>query len=369
MKKINSKKNKFIRLKNKKEPVYKTPGFMKNIGICQISESGIFMHTGNLFTKVYEKNLGDAEQLLKEQRLIRQLDITYSYLSFTSFPDKLYMQIVISAESFEKAQEQFEILEVELKGIAQLKTMLLEQRLRLVFQGIMRNFTEGKAVGEETVYSLGEVETWRQYAILDFVEDRKDSFNTSKGYFAFLSIYGYPDVSNNVQKESLYSMFKTVPGVLGMQSTFEPITDFAIVQFIQEKYIGYEGVFPKMKRENPELYAIVAQPVEVNNRNFFCGNSVFLVYAETIEALENTVKDFTKKAIEKNCKVQNLCGVQKKLIWDFFFLQCGQKKASRFLPVSRMALLNPVQYMAGEIAEEQEAEKVDMEEMRKLFFS
>lgn len=361
-------KIKFKRWKNKKEAVYETPAFLKSIGVLQISESGIFMHAGNIFTKVYERErIENAEELLKEQKLIRQLDVTWSILTFSEHLDTWYMQFRLPAESFEKAQEKFDALERELKGILQIDSMVLSRRLAFGFYGIKKCFSENTQ-GEAIACSLEDAEDWKPYAELAFIEDNTNSFVATKGHFAFLSIYEYPGISKGLKRETLYSVLRGMPGVLGMRSTFEAVTDFAVAQFMQEKYIGYEGVLSKIKRVNPELYCVITEPVETDNRNFFSGSSVFLLYAKEQHELNKAIASFVIKAGDMGCLVHNVCGMQKQLVRDFFLLGSGPERTSRFLPMSQMALLLPASFEEDDRNEQKAAEEADMEEMRKLFF-
>ncbi len=361
------KKIKFKRTKNKKEAVYQAPAFLKDAGILQMSDSGIFMHTGNVFTKIYERNQTEnAEELLKEQMLIRQLDVTWSYLVLSASADTWYMQFCLPAESFEKAQEKFEALEEELNGILQTEGMPLHKRLGFGFYGIKKYFT-GETAGEGNSCSLEEVEAWKSYVQLDFIQDDKKFFAAPKGHFAFLSVYEYPGASKVGKRRSMYSMMRESPSVLGMLSTFEPVTDFAVSQFMQEKYIGYEGVLSKMKRVNPELYHVMEGPVEVDNRNFFCGSSVFLLYAREQKELCKEIVSLVIKASDMGYLVQNVFGIQKQLIREFFLLGYVRGKTLRFLPMSQMMLLLPASFKEEGSTGQEQANEADMEEMRKLF--
>lgn len=368
---MKSKKSRVKRIKNKREPVFKAPGSMTMGGmdIQQMTESGIFLHRGNVYTKIYKKAPTDGEQAVKEQETLRRMDASYSYLACiegnnASFEDSrpIYMKFEISAENMEKAQEQFEILEKETADM-KLQPLPLGQRLSQGFGSIGQILYEKDRAAD---YTLFHEEEWSPYAVLEDQKGVGGILKTEKGCFMFLSLYEYPDIRDSLPEGTLYDAFGGLPGTVWMQTSVEPVTDFSVCEFIKERYIGYEGVLLKMKRDNPVLYDVLANPAEADKRNFITADCLFMLYAPDEDKLKEFAEGFKTAAESRKCKAQEICGIKRDLIHDYFFLTAGRRKAARLLPAARARLLLPFSDISGDSPA---AEEADMEEMKRLFFS
>lgn len=361
------KKERFKRLKNKKEAVYQAPAFLAAKGILAVSESGIMQYGGNFFAKTYEMDFREETAGAELMQNLRSLNYPFDVLNVfggSGGEEILHFRFWAKAENFIQAQEAFESLDKEFLSLGfAFHSMNFVKKISNFFS-CMESL--GKKEKEEPFTEVFQHTGFLKECMqLDFIKEESNQFQTEKGVWAFVSVNHYPSDPD----ASIFDIFSEFKGLTSMYVSIEPISDFAVSDFIEERYIGFEGLLSRMKRKNPELYQVLEREPETDKKQFFCGESVFLISGETQEIFQELLENLQKKAEEKGYEIRRLYGGQKNKLLDFFLLGGGIKSESRFQSVKNISCLLPC--AAGDSTERKEyaEEAYDIEEMRKLFLS
>lgn len=353
-------RDRFHRIKNKQEQVYKSPAFFNgNLGVSRISESGIF-EVEHCFTKAYcVTELQDKEW---EQLIVAWRESgTECGILQGKYLNETYLLLREGYCDISEAIEKFAEMERKLK-ITGLST---EQRIERYCNYISKVL--GGAYPADSY--LSETPAWKEAASMNKLRTSEKEIAAEAGYFAVMAIRRFP---GKIKRGMLRKLADKEYCAASYLSALR-VTDKRIRESVEEEYLGVDGVLPRMKRKAPLLYDILKN--EDGNRedtgSFMSASAYFLLHAETLEELYENMSDFSLTAGENGIRTEKIPLAElkrqrelKETLAMFGLMGNCQKRYGNFLPADDTLKL----LVYGNAKEEVKGQAYDVEEMRALFF-
>lgn len=363
-----------MRVRNKQEPVYRSPAFLKrSIGVISVSESGIFCR-GQDYSRLYVvERQGEFEELIAE---LRQMDAEYEIFTVKE-EEKRRLILHTVQKDMTDARIWFDEAEQRLlqKGIA------LEERL-----GYYGRFLNGFLGTNSRVDSyLLETAEWKSDAWLAGLKAVNRAsvsgmpaaaweLETSAGAYAVLAVRSFP----MKLKSDTLGKLQTTDGVEEICISVIPVSDWMVADAIREEYLGLDGILPRLKRSSPLIYEILSREEEKKNHAKNSGNTQSFVRAGVYFLLTGANKEELKERMQRF-----LADAEGEGIWAeriplaelhtsselrqtlamFGMMGTRQERYQSFFPSSDLIKLIP-----GYQMKEDKEQTYDVEEMRMLFF-
>lgn len=347
-------------MKNKQEPVYKTPVFLsRNLGIARISESGIF-EGDHCFTKIYSME-DMAEGLAERMREQIRTQGTEWEMAQGGYLGGRYLLIRKEAADMQEAMEKFSEIEREL-GV---QGFSAEQRLEK-YCGYMSELL-GKAYRADSY--LLETPVWKEAAVIGNLKSMEGVIAAGEKHFAVMAVRRFP----GKLQEGILKELEGESYVAASYLSVWTAADERVREEMEEEYLGVDGILPRMKRKAPLLYHILkAEEGSPEDTGSFMGmGAYFLLYAETDEELRRNISDFSKKSGESGIWMEKVPLAELKKAKEttetfamFGLMGCSRKRYGNFLPAEEAVKL----FLAEQPRAEAEDLGYDVEEMRTLFF-
>lgn len=354
-------RDRFRRLKNKNEAVYRTPAFLKKeLGITGVSESGVFL-CGENFSKAYVVCEKDANSEIADLcRKLREINADYNVL-MGKYSDSIYLILHAKKKDMAEALAWFQVVEKTLD----LSGMSAEQRLEHYCKYASR-ITRIKCSAESY---LMEPDIWKPAAKLEGTDIAEKALHTKAGYFAVVAAKRFP---TDLTQEAFNSLFETEV-VEAAYIAATAVADNVVADAINAEYLGIESVLPRLKRSTPVLHEILSRESgsTEDGGNFLWAGVYYLLFAGEPMDLEEKVKDFIAQAktlsICTECiplaKMQDKKEVKRTLAM-FGLTGVRQERYQSFIRSEDVRKLIPNAADAGHKMER----SYDVEEMRALFF-
>lgn len=351
--------DRFLRIKNKYEPVYRAPLFLKNtVGISCVSESGIFQIKES-YSKVYElqrdMNLQDMQDISKK---LRGAGVDYGFL-FEGKREEGYLLVHIKRKGMSEAIEGFGELEQEI-GLLGIDA---EQRLRYY-----SNFLSGLFGSDDRPHSfLLEARVWKTSARMKSLMAEEGYMKAEEGTFEIVAVRRFPEHLN----EQAFRKLRMQECVVAVYMETLPVPDSAVRDMLYSNYLGLEGVLPRMKRSNPVLYDVLNREQDEDTGSFVEGLAYFLLKTVDSEKMTLAQADFFSLAKESGILLEKVPvadirqpGEMKREIALFGMSGNRPERYKRILPCTEADKMVAGRSSVGE----QEKHTYDIEEMRALFF-
>lgn len=351
-------KDHFRRIKNKSEPVYRTPGFLKNTAeVSEISESGIF-RTGGRYSKGYFMESDVSGELAGIFTKLRKMNAAYAFLNAAK-NEKICLIVDADKKNMPEAIAWFSLMEQEtgLKGIN------AEERLEYYCSFLTSLLCERSRADS---YLL-ETESWKPLADMNSMKADDNLIRTEAGVFQVMAISRFPD-------KILYHMPTALTGheaVLVSYTEINPIADSDVRDMLNAQYMGIDGLLPRIKRGNPSLYNILkAEKEESEDMECFVSASMyFLLRAKDRESMDMAANEICNIAKEKGMRLEHvpvtelrMAREMKRMISMFGMSGKGLTKYRNLILSADKERLFP---QTGESPKE---ESYDIEELRALFY-
>lgn len=342
-------RDRFHRLKNKKEAVYRTPLFLRQtVGLGVISESGIF-NFENRFNKLYGLKDENNSQLLQELIAdLQQREVQYGIL-FDLKSKKKYMILHIVKKDMEEAIAWFS--EFEKKFHIGLTT---EERLGIYTDFLKDIFEKSCNCGS---YIL-ETDQWKDVSSMEGLQEKA---------FGIVAFRTFPEIS------SAFFELGHMKGVRNISINIMPVSDQVVADTIYAEYMGLDGVLQRLRRSNPPLYEILTRKEgEGTDKKYYTSFGIyFLMTAADKKELETHIKNFIDTAKMKGIAAEKIpfdrlreTGEVRRTLAMFGTLGTIQERYQSLLPAYMLQ-----EWIGGGLSVKREVEETyDVLEMRELFF-
>lgn len=346
-----ARRDRFRRIKNRKEPLYRMPTFLKHtIGCVEISESGIILGEDG-FSKVYALKT-DMRILCPK---LRKQEITYDVFYEA---EKRYLLIHYAGRNLEEAYLWFETLEQDLGLTAWDARMRLEYYCKFLEQ-----FLTEKTGTEDCML---QPNLWKKAALYSDIETKNGEIETEEGVFRIAGVRCFKEgapASGILEKLRKLAVTVCVSVV--------PVSDQAVADFVRSEYMGLDSIMPRLKRKNPVLYGILAQEKDAvsNEQNYVWGGIYFLLNAADKDEMQEKTRQMVEmgKQVGAIIDILPLARLSTPVEWKKTFAMFGlmgnaQRRFHNLLPSDSVAEITEHSF------EKKENASYDIEEMRKLFF-
>lgn len=355
--------DRFRRIKNKYEPVYRTPPLLKQVsGICSISESGIFQTDGGYYSKAYVLEEDKNAVSLKETE---KSDADYGFL-WGSDKKICYLICHTKKQDMTEAMEWFSAKEQN----GNMKGMTAEERLSIYSRFFLRisgsiDETDNNA-GLQDSY-MQEFAAWKQNIKSECLKSTGGYLKTAVGIFRIVAVRRFPvyvDAADNAVKKLLLPEY-----VLAAYAEVSAVSNRAVSELIHSEYAGLDGVLPRLRRSNPPLHGILTGSALQENR-YVRGSVYFLLHASDMEKMRGAEEEFARLA--KNNRMQTdpvplgsprILPEERKMLAMFGLSGFWADRYESLLPADHMYVI-----LQGENIKAEEKEDYDVNEMRALFY-
>lgn len=349
--------DRFKRIKNKKEKVYRTPDFFRNhTGIRVISESGISerQKESGVYVKAYriQKNQEDKQTMDHLYEICKSLCKAQMYLQFFREREGFCLVLGQWMPGMEKAQERFSEIE------EQMKTELLPFDINGRIERCCRIGAELKGRNIDHMDYLTQPGKWKE--IIDLrrlpISDGR-YLQSDAGCFAVAAMQKFPVSEESHWMEDIWEQ----EFVMASVSEFEMISDSVVKNLFFHCYTGVENVISRMKRSNPVLHQVLTEEEKEDNAGFhFIKGSVgFLLKAETAEQMEEQIELLKEAAKKNHLKIRCSCFSDTGIFRTFALTGERFDSSGQILLVSDCKSLMPFSV--------QKEENYDVEELKRLF--
>ncbi|MGN0141694.1 MAG: hypothetical protein ACI4AD_05655 [Roseburia sp.] len=348
--------NKFKRIRNKQEPVFLAPAFLKDTtGIRIVTESGIFQGGGGEYTKTYALQGLSRDKKKNIYEELRQRDTGYSV---TRVVGEEYLIIRYESGELMDAIGWFSDLEEQLR----IKGIGMHQRLGL----LVKFMAELGAVDGAVMDNINIMETsgWKKAIQSEILKIPDAGLKIGKSIFSVLAVRRIP--ADLVGKVAFFSY----DYMKAYRVSVMPITDTQAADTVLDNYLGMDGILTKIKKKNGILYDCIDRLGESDTRNYTKTVFYFLLEAPDGDMMRVRIKEAVQSARE--------CGIileEYPLIYTSGLLEIRNVLFSFLLGegngCDRYQNMIPSKGMAELLSGEQEEEfheKYDVEEMRQLFY-
>lgn len=367
--------DRFRRIKNRYEPVYRTPALLKQAsGICGISESGIFQTDGGYYSKAYVLEDDKNAEILKETgkgflALQEKPDADYGFL-WGSDKKTRYLICHTKKQDMTEAIEWFSAQKQDDNFAGGMKGMTAEERLSVFSRFFLRisqsaDETDGNA-GPQDSY-MQEFAAWKQSLKLECLKSADGYVKTAAGIFRIAAVRRFPvgvDTVDNAVKRMILPEY-----VLAAYAEVSAVPDRAVSDLIHSEYAGLDGVIPRLRRSNPPLHDILTGSAPQGNR-YVRGSVYFLLHALDMEKMRGAEEEFA--CLAKNNRVQTepvplgsprILPEERKMLAMFGLSGFWTDRYESLLPADHMYAV-----LQGESIKADEKEDYDVDEMRALFY-
>lgn len=340
------------------ETVYMTPSFFKrDTEIKYVTESGIFAQGNGGCTKTYIiPDSMTAEERDGICRSLRQSDADYGFLVQKGKEKTSYLLIRHKDSEMTEAMQWFSEMEKQLR----LKALALEQRMDAMVRFL------ADAAQEEYIADgyAADVSGWRKVFSQDKMKIERGSITAGGNIFSVMAVRRFPDTG--FSGKTIHFMDKDYVEAFCMEAGC--MDDGHAVQALSERYLGVEGVLPRIRRNNPQLYDCLRDNGEKNTRSFIRCTMYFLIKAPDAQTMDAQVGELIRCGKDAGMRLEQVpfdAAYGRREAWGALSMFAGSgrqwKRYSCILPSEAMGELFP------EAAESAEWEDYDVEQLRELF--
>lgn len=298
-------KDRFLRIKNKSEPVYRTPVFLKNAaGVSEVSESGIFK-TGGRYTKSYfmETDILTGEQAGLFLKL-EQMNAAYGFIKMVK-NEKTSLLIAVEKKDMQEAIVWFAYMEQEtgLEGIN------AEGRLEYYCR-FLTLFLNAESRLDSY---LQETRSWKPLADMIGLKAEDHLIRTEAGVFSVMAIRRFPDKISRMP-----AALTGQEAVIFAYTEICPVTDSSVMDMLQAQYLGIDGVLPRLKRGNPSLYNVIKamESKRGDTGSFVAAFMFFLLHTKDRESMELAEGELCRLAEEKGMLLEHVPVMETRIIQE-----------------------------------------------------
>lgn len=348
-------KNGFLRIKNKYEPVYKAPACFRNaVGTISVSESGIFYTDGG-YSKVYPASgAGDSAMTQAvETGTERGADA-----GLLSVKEDDWLLLYIQKNSMQEAQEWF--METERKGF--LPCLSAEERLA----GYARFSSAFLGTACSTDRYLAEECRWKAQAGMEGIRADGDFIKTQAGVCQAVAVRKFV---KDPCMEAVRELTRQ-KAVMAAYTELSHTKDQTVADWIKSEYLGFDGILPRMKRNGPLLYGVL-NGAEGNRESFVTAAAYYLLSAASPAELLKEREAFLETAGSFGIRAEAVPDARAGSLRRMkeaaaVFGMTGRRPRGYQSLIPSDAAWHPVLKGAPEAG--RKTETYDMEEMREIFF-
>ena len=348
------------RIKNKQEAAYRVPEFFHRAsGVCNVTESGIWY--GKEAAKIYPFHR-DGEQ---QRHLMQTLDAMQADFAFLNHPGiGDYLVVYCPADGLDEAMGWFRSLEEKLS----LPGLTLEQRLDVY----VRFCSQLANTKKETVAGgyLWEPAVWKETALFSDFRWQNGCFGKQD---ACIKIAAVRKIDAGMERPGLWQK------ILGEHAYIKAsIADIKwlsgeeVLQRLNARYLGLDGVMPALKNSNPALYGLL-QKENGTDCHHFCMVSVYILLGAAEEAqLEKAVEELILQARKQGVYVEEMplqyAVGKKETICTLSMFAGGGSRQARYQNLLSAEELGNFLVNSKEDCAGSGSQLRYMEEMKQLFF-
>lgn len=340
-------KDRFRRMKNKQEPVFAAPAFLKGIGVETVTETGIFQRK-NEYSKIYRDAL-QGEMFLQ----LRQKEADVIWMKRKA--DEVYFMIVHHDNSLAEAMQWFAALEEDLH----IRSLSMEERLELLMQSVA-DITGAERM-EGSVMEIAR--WWRKAWKTDSLKRENKGIWMGGRFVNILAMRRAPSDVKNMQ-----SLIKK-EAVASVCMELDCISDQQVSEvFLNNRYLGVNGLLPVIKKDNALLYECVKEPDRGDTRSFIQATMYFLMITEDEETMADGLADVEQSAGDGKLERMPIEQMSFYEIWDILslFTTIGTHRNQYTNILASQVINTTLEQWSGAAIEK--GTSYDVEEMRSLFY-
>lgn len=360
------KREQFRRIRNKNEAVYRTPNFFESAtGVSLISESGIFQIKEG-FTKMYRLPEGiNIEEIHKICVGFRTMNADIGFFKRRG-ADQVSLLLYAEKQNIQEAQAWFEKAELQDK----LKTVNAEERMEEYCSFLSEVLKKENKVDSY----LTETQKWKALAKLEGAVMKENGIRTESGVFQIMAVRSF---QMNIKEKNL-AVLTAQDCVMASYIGISSVSDEIVAELINSKYLGVEGILPRMRRKNPVLFDILNQDWKnseeesSDTQGFILGTVYFLLQATNLEEMKAEQVAFQRKAAEYGITVEALTWKSNRMTreqkeWISMFGMSG-KRQKEYRCVLSTEAIEKLLPRGTDCRKPDQGESYDIAEMKALFF-
>lgn len=318
--------SKFIKEKKTSEPYYTIPApLAANIGIFNISESGICCYGNNIYSKAFSVREASSSKATSTERIkgsmmvLRGYDVPFKYIEYMD--GQIILDINVTAKDFEEAKNILSHLEEEM--ISSLFTfgmlidaMKLQDRLRFLHQKYMRERENARIDVNDYLKNT----SWPADLDVKKFKESKRFLKTETDVKSYYYIRKMP--SENVG--TLYEAIRNQPGVTDVMIDYEPVSDMDV-------YLKVRELYDDVPEEEP--------PKEDSRRNIMAG--ICFAISGTEETIERRFESLKEVVYPFGCAIVPYYNKQFQAFKAFATFKTDNIKQLRIIQVANAVTVNP----------------------------
>ena len=346
--------DRFLRVKNKSEVVYRVPVFLKkSVGMLFLSESGTLETDGRL-SRAY---VVDNNRIGVREEKLKCLQIDYAFVFRKSNPVSMLLSEKMDC-GYDEITKKFSDIESEL----QIKSMSADERMAY-YCNFLKNFL---GIQTEVNSYILDSDCWKQVANMEGLKISDNRILIPESCYCVLAVRkikkntSWKDLDNLVNDPVVKSMYIAVSGV----------SDRQIKESLCSEYMGIEGMASRMKRNAPELYEILQKDADADTvSGKYRRVSIYFLMQTEVEQVNEKILNFIKNAYKTGIKMERMALSEQKNIPELkrtlamFGMTGNSQERYRMLVTEEQ-----VQGLLNIVTEEKKQEKYDIEKMKALFY-
>lgn len=317
--------DKFKLVKKQKEKYYIAPSSLAGTAyIMGVSESGIFFHGNEKYSKVFKLNerngnVSSLEKIKGTMMILRSYDIPFRYIEKNN---EMYLYIELTAKDFNSAYDMFGHITEEIQnGLYTFGTyseaVSTQKRLQLIHRGFIDNPNKRFDVND---YMLKPSSWLPDFSLKSYNAEPKFVIHDEKVRSLFF-MRKIP--TENIG--TLYSMLKETEGIEQVILDYEPVSDQDVILKTSELYAGVK----------------IDVPEENERRYIFAG-----IYAEIVGTDKNrlidTFNNLRNKIEPYRCDVSYYLSKQLPAYQGFLTFNTHKIKQLRLIKVENAVKCTPL---------------------------
>lgn len=355
-------RDRFRRVKNKYEPVYKPPVFLKNrYGLKLITESGMIKTDGGYFQMYALPGDCSAEKPKELCGGLCQPGIKFGFLKGRG--NEAYLFAGTQSEELEQAS----------RGLKEAGKRVGAEALDA--DGLLNYFCDFlEEVSKQECHAESYLlDPLSLKPLLKFtgLKPAEGYLKTDAGVFGIMAVRRLP---YRIEERLLAECGKH-PAVCALYMETEPLSGGTVAETIHAEYLGIEGVQSRMKRVNPQMEAFLNEESEdaEESWDFAAFAAYFLLKAEDSGEMRERQKEFTDMAEAAGIKMERVPlaeqrDLRKMRMAVAMFGMPGLCSGRYKNIISAADVWKLVPCGRPEENREQVSGKYDIDEMRALFF-
>lgn len=360
------KREQFRRTRNKNEAVYRTPNFFESAtGVSLISESGIFQIKEG-FTKMYRlPEDTNIEEIHKICVGFRTMNADIGFFKRRG-AEQISLLLYVEKQNIQEAQAWFEKVEQQ----DRIKKVNAEERMEEYCSFLSEVLKKENRVDSY----LTETQKWKALAKLEGAGMEESGIRTESGVFQIMAVRSF---QMNIKEKNLAELTAqdcVMTSYIGISS----VSDETVAELIDSKYLGVEGILPRMRRKNPVLFDILNQDWKnseegsSDTQGFILGTVYFLLQAPNLEEMKAEQAAFQRKAAEYGISVEALTWKSNRMTreqkeWISMFGMSGRRQ-EEYRCVLSSEVIEKLFPGGTDCRMPDQGESYDIAEMKALFF-